>query len=120
MANNKGMVIFRKTLSIGIMLPQDRNLDDIKKKIEEELHVATGDLRQPYMLTKETGGNVDFGSYGPRWYIIVTIDASEEEDFLERLRRFCKKHGILLNEEGTDPFEGRHSVLEKQGGKSNE
>ena len=113
MSNNRGMVIYGKTLSMKIMLPEGGGLDDIEKKIEEELHVATGDLRKSYMLTKEAGGNVDFGSYGPRWHINVTVDAPEEEDFLERLRRFCKKHGILLNEEGTDPFEGRHSVLEK-------
>ena len=32
MANNKGIVIYRKALSIGIMLPEDGDQDDVKKK----------------------------------------------------------------------------------------
>lgn len=110
MANNKGIVIYRKALLIGIMLPEDGDLDDVKKKIEEELHVDTGDLFIPTMYTKEAGGNIDFGSYGRRWCIRVTIDTSEEEDFLNRLRCFCEKYNIVLNEKGADPFEGRHPM----------
>ena len=113
MSNNKGMVIYRRTLSIKIMLPEQGDPDDIKKKIEEELHVDAGDLFLPIAYTKESGGNVDFGLYGPRWCISVTIDASKEEGFFNLLRHFCKKHGIVLNEKGADPFKERHSIFEK-------
>jgi hypothetical protein len=113
MPNNKGIVIFQKTLSIKIMLPEQSDLDDIKKKMEEELHVNTGDSFIPIMYTKEARGNIDFGSYGRRWCIEVVIDASKEEDFLNLLRSFCKKYGIALNERGAHPFEGRHYIFEK-------
>lgn len=113
MSNNKGMVIYQKTLSIKIMLPEQGDLGDIKEKIEKELHVDAGDLFLPIAYTKESGGNVDFGSYGRRWCISVTIDASKEEGFINLLRHFCKEHDIVFNEKGAGPFEGRHPIFEK-------
>lgn len=111
--NTGGMVIFSKTVSINIMLPEQGDLSDIKKKMEEELHIDAGNLFLPMAYTKEAQGGVDFGSYGRRWCIKVSMDVSKEEGFINLLRHFCKKHNLTLNENGLSPFEGRHSVFEK-------
>ncbi len=110
MSNNNGIVVCQKTLSMVIILPKEGDLDAVKKGIEEELQIDTGD---PFIMmgyTKEAGG-AEFGSYGRRWCIEITINASEENDFFDILRHFCKERGIAFNEKGVDPFEGRHSLF---------
>lgn len=111
--NNAGIIVYGKTVSMTIMLPEKGDIDDIKKKMEEELKIYTGEVFIPFMYTKEAGGDIDFGSYGRRWCIRVNIDASKEESFFALLRDFCKKYNIVLNEKGDSPFKGLHHIFEK-------
>ncbi len=87
------------------------NLGKIKKAIEEEFQINTGNPFIPIAYTKESNGNIDFGSYGRRWCIRVVIDASKEDAFLDLLCRFCEERGVAFNEKGKDPFEGRHPLF---------
>ena len=107
------MIVYGRTVSMTIMLPEKGDMGDIKKRMGEELKVDTGDLFIPLMHTKESGGDVDFGSYGRRCCIRVSIDASKEESFFVSLRDFCKRYDIALNQKGDSPFKGLHYILEE-------
>ncbi len=95
-----GIVVFRETVSIDIMLPK-RDIASplaIKHIIEDTFEVKARGVYDPIRLT-ENNEEIDLDSdkREQRLRIRVVINLSQRDEFYNFLRILCKEHKLSFN-----------------------
>jgi hypothetical protein len=98
--DNNGMIVLekKKTTTLTIALPKEGDIEATRILMEQKLEIDVGDLFVPFKYDDNAPSGVNFGPLGRRWCVKIIINSSDEENFYLRLREFCKKYNIVLNE----------------------